>query len=90
MLEGKIKLKREHLKDPVLKLHYDMIKLKKRAIREAGPASSSQSPRPSSARRKKLSNTTPSSNLNDKKTSTTSSVRAGAYKPGKIEKIFEN
>ena len=82
VLEGKIKLKREHLKDPVLKLHYDMIKLRKRALREAGP----QSPRPTpAARRKKLSGGgggQPQPQQLDKKVSTTSSVRAGAYKPG--------
>ena len=79
VLEGKIKLKREHLKDPVLKLHYDMIKLRKRALREAGP----QSPRPTpAARRKKLSGGGQPQQQLDKKVSTTSSVRAGAYKPG--------
>ena len=74
VLEGKMKLRKEHLKDPVLKLHHDMLKMKKKA-RQAQPGP--RSPRPSTAKTTKKKSSSLSSN-SDKKTS----IRAGAYKAG--------
>ena len=81
ILEGKMKMRREHLKDPVLKLHYDMQKLKKKASK--GTASTApKSPRIKPKKKSSYASSNVGSNASDlKKTSITSCVPAGAYKP---------